>query len=266
MCKQEDGIPLSSLRRRRIAASFSAKSGSYDRFAKAQESILRDLVGMIPLPLVPGLRWLDIGCGTGMFAELIGSTGNDSIIVCLDVAEGALAVLRTKRISGTVPLRAEAERLPFRPGAFDLVVASSVLQWVDDAGPVVRAAASLLSPGGMFAFGVLLDGTLADLHRLQQEFGLEVPVVYPSEQGALDLLTAAGLVPEMTTTVVKSEHFASGMEVLRYISHIGSTAVVGHRLSPAQLRKFASRYDDVAGQADGIETQYRVLLGIARRA
>ncbi len=76
--------------------------------------------------LRPGARVLEIGCGTGSFAEVLRRRGH--WVVGADPSARMLAVAR-----GRVPVvRAAAEDLPFADGAFDAAFFFSVLDFVDD--------------------------------------------------------------------------------------------------------------------------------------
>lgn len=97
----------------------------------------------------PGRDVLEIGCGTGLFSRYLAETGANMAVSDLswellkqvEVAEGA--VIR--------PILSDAERLPFRSGAFDAVVGSSILHHL---APDVALAEAfrVLRPGGTIAF------------------------------------------------------------------------------------------------------------------
>jgi SAM-dependent methyltransferase len=98
----------------------------------------------------PGrLRILDYGCGTGgnsLSYEAFGS-------VC-GVEPDLRAVQLAARRGGAVLCRASGTDLPFRPASFDVVVASDVLEHIDDDARAVGEIARVLRPGGAFIFSV----------------------------------------------------------------------------------------------------------------
>ena len=63
-----------------------------------------------------------------------------------------------QRVKGG-PIVAAAAALPKRPAAFDLILASDVLLYLGDLGPLFEAVHQAMRPGGRFAFTVdLLEG------------------------------------------------------------------------------------------------------------
>jgi ubiquinone/menaquinone biosynthesis C-methylase UbiE len=110
----------------------------------------RRLVGELSPP--PG-RLLDFGCGTGQLACAFHGKGYD--VTGCDVSPAMLAFAR--RESEEVrwcTLEANQSRLPFDDAEFDVVVASSVLEYVEDVGGVLSEWARVLRPGGTLAFTV----------------------------------------------------------------------------------------------------------------
>ena len=94
---------------------------------------------------VPGGRVLDIGCGTGRNLVLFGSGVR---AIGLDPCPQSLQ--RTRRRAPGVPLvRARAEALPFRDGAFDTVVSGLVFCSVVDVARGLDEVRRVLKPGGV---------------------------------------------------------------------------------------------------------------------
>ena len=98
-----------------------------------------------PPPFPPDRRVLDIGCGAGQ--TLITCYG-DRRAFGVDVALDALRLGRTltKRVSFVC---AAAERLPFRDGGFDVVIARVSLPYTDFRRSL-REIRRVLKPGGFF--------------------------------------------------------------------------------------------------------------------
>jgi SAM-dependent methyltransferase len=93
------------------------------------------------LDLCPGRRYLDIGCGTAAFADLVAQkAGLQEPPVTMDLAAGP----------GPVELTGWPERLPFRDASFDCITSFYFLRRFDD--DVCRAFADeigrVLAPGG----------------------------------------------------------------------------------------------------------------------
>lgn len=101
--------------------------------------------------VLEGARVLEVGCGTGRFTGAIQRAGGSVVGVDLDpdmltVAAANLAGPR---------LVADAHRLPFATGAFDLTVALTLLEFVDDPAPVVGELARVTRPGGRLLVAAL---------------------------------------------------------------------------------------------------------------
>ncbi len=97
--------------------------------------------------LKPGMRVLDVACGTGLVAvgaaEILGGAQN---ITCLDPSEGMLGVARKKLAATFVQGRAEA--MPFPDESFDFLTMGYALRHVLDLETTFREYRRVLKPGG----------------------------------------------------------------------------------------------------------------------
>jgi SAM-dependent methyltransferase len=94
---------------------------------------------------------LDIGCGTGRNFETIRASGRT--VVGLDFSIDQLRRARM-RTDGLV-LHGDAAALPFADASFDTAISMWISTDVDDFAAVLREAARVLRPGGVFvAYGV----------------------------------------------------------------------------------------------------------------
>ncbi|MEV5576412.1 class I SAM-dependent methyltransferase [Spirillospora sp. NPDC052269] len=92
-------------------------------------------------------RILDAGCGSGPLAAALRDRGAD--VTGIDVSAGMLALAK-RRLGEDVDLHMVDlnDRLPFADGAFDDVVASLVLHYLEDWGPALGELRRVLKPGG----------------------------------------------------------------------------------------------------------------------
>lgn len=103
-----------------------------------------------------GARALDLGCGGGMLAEPLARAG--ARVTGIDVSFNALAAARDharQSALGIGYLRSLGEELPFRDGAFDLVVAFDVLEHLDDFPMAMEEIGRVLRPGGRFVYDTM---------------------------------------------------------------------------------------------------------------
>jgi ubiquinone/menaquinone biosynthesis C-methylase UbiE len=98
----------------------------------------------------PGCSVLDLGCGTGDLARCLARTGLQ--MTGCDISAQMLHRAGQADPTGTVEwtlLDPRWRRLPFADGTFEAIVASSVLEYVDQPADVLSECARVLRPGGV---------------------------------------------------------------------------------------------------------------------
>jgi SAM-dependent methyltransferase len=127
-------------------------------------------------------RVLEVGCGTGAFAErMLKELGAD--VVALDLSPRMVELARERGVEALV---GTAEALPFRGEEFDCVVANWVLHHVPDLDRGLAEIARVLRPGGC-----LLAATFGEEDALELWELLGDPTVgeleFSSENGEAQL-------------------------------------------------------------------------------
>ena len=97
--------------------------------------------------LVPKLSWkvLDVGTSTGSNLRLLNNMGFEDV-TGLDLNPEAIRFCAEKGL-GDVKL-GDVENLPFENETFDLILATDIIEHVDDDGRAVRELQRVLTPGG----------------------------------------------------------------------------------------------------------------------
>lgn len=131
---------------------------------------------------------LDLGCHTGILAQVLQHRGGIETLVQADLSPAMAG-----RAQGLC-LAADEEALPFAPQSFDLVLSVLSLHWVNDLPGALLQIRRCLKPDGLFLGCLLGGGTLAELREALLHAEAEI------EQGAsprispfADLRDAGGL-------------------------------------------------------------------------
>ncbi|WP_329180739.1 class I SAM-dependent methyltransferase [Streptomyces decoyicus] len=133
-----------------------ARVNDYDSFAEAysadNENNLVNAYYARPAMLalagdVAGRRILDAGCGSGPLSAALRDRGAD--VTGIDASARMLALARRRLGDDTALHVADlSDPLPFADGAFDDVVSSLVLHYLEDWGPTLAELRRVLRPGG----------------------------------------------------------------------------------------------------------------------
>jgi ubiquinone/menaquinone biosynthesis C-methylase UbiE len=128
--------------------SFFTDGAAYERlmgrWSRAVGEIFLDW-----LALPKGLNWLDVGCGTGAFTELLLARCAPQKISAIDPAEDQIAFARTRPgVSGVTFRVGDAQSLPFADSTFDAAAMALVISFVPDAAKAVAEMRRVVKPGG----------------------------------------------------------------------------------------------------------------------
>jgi SAM-dependent methyltransferase len=166
----------------------------------------------------PGLRWLDVGCGTGAFAELISERCAPIEVQGTDPSEGQLAIARARSgMHGAAFLRGDAMALPFERQRFDAAVMALVIFFVPDPATGVAEMARVVRPDGLvaaYAWDVLGGGFPFDPVWQETRVAGMRPLLPPNpDAGELvalrGLWTAAGLQDVVVREIVVERTFST---------------------------------------------------------
>lgn len=191
-------------------AAYEQMMGVWSRFAG------EIFLGWLAPP--SGLRWIDVGCGTGAFTQLLVERCAPVEVQGIDPSEGQLAFARTRPAARLAEFRVgDAMALPFSAGTFDAAVMALVLVFVPEPAKGIAEMARVVRPGGLIATymwdmlggGFPLDPVLVEMRAM----GLAPPRPPRMEASGMDamreLWTGAGLGDVETREIVVQRTYAS---------------------------------------------------------
>jgi ubiquinone/menaquinone biosynthesis C-methylase UbiE len=165
----------------------------------------------------PGLRWIDVGCGSGAFTELLCERCAPAEIHGIDPSEGQLAFARTRPGARTAQFhQGNAMALPFPDSGFDAAAMALVIFFVPDPAKAVAEMARVAAPGGtVAAYAWDLPGGGVPTAPIQAELramGLNPPMPPSADASRIEALrelwAGAGLEAIETREIAVTRTFA----------------------------------------------------------
>jgi SAM-dependent methyltransferase len=167
---------------------------AYERFmGRASRAVGAIFLDWVAPP--KGARWLDVGCGTGAFTEVVLDTCAPAAISAVDPAPDQIDYVRQQPVAQRADFRmADAQALPFADGAFDVVASALVINFIPDRPRAIAEMRRIARPGAIVA-GYVWDfanqrGTNWPLGRGMKAIGMEIPRVPGAEDSTVDALGA----------------------------------------------------------------------------
>jgi ubiquinone/menaquinone biosynthesis C-methylase UbiE len=155
-------------------------------YAAVQDRALAELRAWRPRAV------LDVGCGTGIFADRLDRELAPGGVTGCDLSAGMLAeaAARSRRVAW---VRGDSARLPFRPGAFDAVVCTQAFHFFDQSQAWAEFH-RVVAPGGHALVGMIHPRTAIGSRRFSRlsSAGSKSEVTFPTAAEMRRLATAAG--------------------------------------------------------------------------
>jgi ubiquinone/menaquinone biosynthesis C-methylase UbiE len=139
-----------------------------------------------------GVRWLDVGCGTGAFTQLLLESCAPLAVAGIDPAADQIEYARQRLPARLVDLHvADAQAIPFPDDTFDVVASGLVLNFVPDRARALSEMRRVCRPGGSVA-GYVWDFAGERSSAWPLRLGLrEIDAAAPAVPGAEDTSTEA---------------------------------------------------------------------------
>lgn len=236
-------------RRDRAAARLADHDFLYREVADRLADRLDDVNRRFPLAL-------NLGCHGGTLAAALAGRGGIETLVHCDLSPRLAALAPPPGVA------ADEEALPFAEGAFDLVLSSFSLHWVNDLPGALSQIRRALKPDGLFLAAMPGGQTLKELRQalaeaeIAEEGGLS-PRISPfvDVRDAGNLLVRAGFALPVADLETITVSYPDPLALVRDLRGAGeANAVIERRRNPSRrttLFAALSRYAELHGDAEG---------------
>ena len=157
-------------------------SAPYERFSALHAGAVSHLLRRLPAPR--GLRWLDVGTGTGE-AALPAAMGGARVTGC-DLSPGMIESARRRAAEAGLAITfdvADARAMPYPDASFDVITSSFSVNLIPDHAGLAAEFARLCAPGGTLGLVTVLPDrgqaeVFAAMLRYLPQFNADGPDPY----------------------------------------------------------------------------------------
>lgn len=244
-----------------IGHRFSAAAETYDRHARPQLALAQSVVSMLPEMYPENI--LELGSGTGQLTRLITDRFPEVPVDAVDVAEKMIQHSRNtfSKFPNINWIVADAQTF-WGGDRYPLIVSSSALHWVADLGATFENIFQCLEPGGTFSLGMMLKGTLKELHELRREIAPEKTpgITLPTYEETKEALKAAGFNLERRKHSEEEIIYNDAKAFLRAIHEQGVTggkvSAGNAPLTRTELSRLVADYQEQFASDGGVYATY----------
>ncbi len=254
-----------------VAARFSAAAATYHSLANIQSRVAKKLMTLIAPRPAPA-RILEIGCGTGLFTEMLARAFPAADIAAVDISPAMTAKARAylgenKKINWIAEDASELEER----GKYPLIASNCSLHWIAPVELIVGKLAGMLAKDGKMAFALMLHGTFSELNSARRRITPLKPsrVTLPTGMDVRKAIKKAGLTIRADDSETIRQEYSSASAMLRQLHDQGLTGGNnpngGALLSRSELSMLIADYSRHYKCRKGVYATYRVFYCVAAR-
>ena len=262
--------------RRQVQRHFSVSSENYDCYADVQKKVAQKVAALVRSDGPGHGRFLEVGTGTGYFAELLTQSNPNLQPLVSDLAHGMTRVAK-QRLPRCWAVDLDAAALPMASESFPLICSTSVYQWVENLAKAFGECLRVLQPEGVFIFALFGNRTLWQLKDCYREAlcleGYKNPdylLTLPTKSTVEQSLREGGFDNFRVWEDEEEEMHASVSGLLRSLKGVGAHNASLRRPRGLSSRRVMHRLAEVYGQrfsaSGSLPATYHVIYGVARKA
>lgn len=253
----------------KIRRAFSDAAVQYDVLTGLHKEIGRELLKKAAAHEGNG-PILDVGIGTGWFTARIKTYFPDSCVVGVDAADGMVEAARCRQEDFRI-VQADAARLPFGDGSFDLIFSNLAYQWVGDLSRAFTECRRVLKNEGRLHVTMFGYRTLQELFealvktREAGKGGAAIARLADKEEITVALNKAGFRDVRLEEETIRA-HFPDMMALVKWAKDIGANALMNNMfIGRDWLNKANEYYQNTFHDRWGVYATFEVIWVEARK-
>ncbi len=255
---------------RQARRSFQAAAQQYDAAAVLQREVGQRILTRLDYIRVEPDRVLDLGAGTGYFAEKLLQRYSRAGVIAVDFAHAMTraAAKRGRWRRRPSSVCATASALPFSAQTFDLIFSNLMLQWCQPLSVYFAEMRRLLKPGGVLMFSTFGPDTLKELRGAWAVVD-EYPHVHEfSDMHDIgDAMLAAGFADPVVDMELLTVTYADVLTLLRDLKSIGARNAAQGRarglLGRQRYAQLCAAYEQFRSAEGRLPASWEIIYGHA---
>ncbi|MCK5450710.1 MAG: malonyl-ACP O-methyltransferase BioC [Candidatus Omnitrophica bacterium] len=147
-----------------MVKNFSRNAFEYDNYSTIRRRCANDLISHIkghdPADI------LEIGCGTGIYTDVLSENHSEARIVAMDISEEMVRAAREKNSNVTLEFRVADAENAFVYKKYDLITSNASFQWFTDMDKTLNKMKNALSNNGKLCFSMYGPETFRELEEV----------------------------------------------------------------------------------------------------
>ncbi len=222
--------------KQRLRATWMA--GDFGEIARLNARGAEDFVNR--LDLKPGMKVLDVACGTGN--QSIPAARSGAQVIGLDIAPNLLQQARQRAESEKLEIEfieGDAEKLPYEPGQFDVVMSMFGAMFAPRPDVVASELKRVCRPGGLIAMGNWTpEGFVGQMFKITSRHappppGIPPPLLWGDEKVVAERLGAGVRLQTKRQYLLFDYPFGPAETVAFFRKNFGPTLTTFARLDEA---------------------------------
>lgn len=258
--------------KKHIAAKFNAAAKNYHQYANFQKIAGVNLINLMRQSLNQPSTILDLGCGTGYFANNLSHYFPQAAVFAVDFAANMLHLAYdfSKNLENQRYIQADFDHLPLNNEMTDSIYSNMAIQWSLCLANTLTEWRRVLKPNGLVFFSTLGKHTFYELQIASKNLNHKINYnTFLSIDEIKIIIAQAGFQEISIHSEIISLSYADIYSFLHEIKKTGANYVINktskHFITRQDLKQLEKNYEKFRNAEGKIIASYELIYGVVKK-